>query len=501
MPQIDFSVININASFFNESGKAEKPLELALQFYNAAANTWQIISKAFTTEKGVLKQTVKLTAKSAGFAFLRKATTNLSTPPYRLVVATSLKQGMVLVVSEAPGVIVDGKAKVISLNFGKNFAQPEAIVKAYLLDEPNAATKLYGAFPAVAQTGNEEAAQLKKELAVKLKEADTLAKTNSKLENDKVKLQTALENASTKIEETTVLAETVAANAELVKKDLAAREKAIAKLQNDSVKAAAQAQKQLDTMETKLTASTQVISQLDEALLEKEAMLQAAATAAGVQATELDLLRNQLTSLDTTIKQNVETIQTLNTELKIKADALAGKDKIIEQQAMENEKLQAKLLEITRDVTEYKPVAQPVSRVYSSILDEFKKTTELTKDSNYKLANISLNIKTFMEFDGEGMRMQLVDANKLSSLPTEALSDFRVEIGESNSPVSGTVRVPDLLGLTETGARKVLSSLGLNLKPVYQQNKAVPNGQSFKQSPAAGDAQSGSDVTIVFSKF
>ncbi len=498
MPQIDFSVININASFFNESGKAEKPLKLALQFYNAAANTWEITGKVFNTEKGVIKHTLKLTAKSAGFPFLRKLSTNLTTPPFRLVMASSLKTGMALVVAEAPGVIVDGKAKVLTLNFGKNFAQPEAIIKAYLLDEPNATTRLYGAFPAVAQADTEEAAQLKKELTLKQKEADSLLKANSKLESTNVKLLTDLEKVNANMQETLTAAENAAAEAAIIKKELATREKAILKIENEKVKAEALAQKQVSEMEGKLSAS---MTQLDQALVEKAELIRAAEVTAAAQFTEVEMLQNKLKSYDVTIQQNVQTIRTLNEQLKINSLGLEAKDKIIAQQSEDFKKLEMKLIELTKPRTDYSPVAQPVSKVYSSILEEFKKTTELTKDSNYKLANISLNIKTFMELDDNGMRMQLVDANKLNDRPMEALSDFKVEIGESSSATGGTLRVPDLIGLTETGARKVLGSLGLSLKPVYQQNKTVPDGQSFKQSPATGDVQPGATITIVFSKY
>lgn len=500
MPQIEFSVININAVFFNESGKAEKPLELALQFYNAGTNTWQIFSTAFTTAKGKLDKVIKPTAKTPGFVLLKELTGTGSTPPFRLAVAASLKAGMTLVVSEAPLVQFDGKAKALTLNFGNNFAQPAAIAKAYLLDEANATTKIYAALPAGPQTGLDEIAQLKKELAAGIKIADTLTKANAKLESNNKKLQTELDKINTRLQETIALTEAAAAEAAAMKKEIANRDKAFARIENEKVKAEALAQKQVSEIEGKLAASMQAMTELDKVLDERTALIRAAEITAATQAGEIELLQNQLKSLDVTIQQNVQTIRTLNEQLKINSLEMEAKDKIIAQQTADYQKLEMKLLEMGQGAVDYKPVAQPVSRVYTSILDEFKKTTELTKDSNYRLANISLNIKTFMEFDAEGMRMQLVDANKLSGLPAEALSDFRVEIGESSSATSGTVKVPDLLGLTETGARKVLSSLGLSLKPVYQQNKAVPNGQSFKQSPAAGDVLPGSSITIVFSK-
>jgi hypothetical protein len=500
MPQIEFSVININAAFFNESGKAEKPLELALQFYNVGTNAWQVFSTAFSTEKGLLSKPVKPTAKTAGFAPLKEIASTGSTPPFRLAIAASLKTGMTLVVAEAPAVQFDSKAKALTLNFGKNFAQPEAIVKAYLLDEATATTKIYAPLPAATQTGGDETAQLKKELAASIKYADTLLKASTKLESDSKKLQAEFEKATARIQETTVLTEAAAAEATAIKKEMAVRDKAIAKMENEKVKTEALVQKRMGEMEGKLAESMQTMTQLDKVLIEKTELIRAAEVAAAAQIVEYELLQRQVLSLDVTIQQNVEAIRTLNNQLKVTSGEVEAKNKIITQQAADYQKLEMKLIQLSQEAVEYKPVAQPVSRVYSSILDEFKKTTELTKDSNYKLANISLNIKTFMEFDEGGMRMQLVDANKLSGLPAEALSDFRVEIGESSAATSGTAKVPDLLGLTETGARKVLSSLGLNLKPVYQQNKSVPDGQSFKQSPAAGNVLPGSDVTIVFSK-
>jgi PASTA domain len=500
MPQIDFSVINITASFFNESGKAEKQLDLALQFYNAASNAWQIISTAFSTEKGILSKAIKPTAKTAGFTLLKELSSMGSIPPFRLVIAPSLKTAMVLVVSEAPAVLFNDTTKTLALDFGNNFAQPETLVKTHLVNEANATTELYTALPAAAQNSGAEIIQLKRELAAGIKNADKLSKAAAKLESDNSKLQTELEKTAAKIQEAIALAEKKAAEAAALQKEMAGRDKAIAKMEANQAKAEALVQKRMSDMEGKLAASMQAMTELDKALTEKDTLILAAEVTAAGQVEEIDLLRSQISSLDTTIKENVQTIQKLNDQLKINTDTLAAKDRIIAQQAADYRILEDKLAAMTMEAVDYKPIAQPVSRVYSTILDEFKKTSELTKDSSYRLANISLNIKTFMELDGEGMRMQLVDANKLSGLPTEALSDFRVEIGQNSAATGGTVKVPDLLGLTETAARKILGSMGLTLKPVYQQSKTVPIGQSFKQSPQSGEVPPGSTITIVFSK-
>lgn len=466
MPTIELNSIQVNAAFVAQTGKAEKALALALQFFDGGGNGWTSLNTALATEKGVLNQIIKLTTKAVAVVRIKELAADGGLPPFRLVIAASLKAKPIQVVAEAPAMQYNGDTKQVQLQFGNNYALPADLSKAYLYDEVAAIIKLYVGLPAAPSAALQEKLQKENQQL-----ANNLASSNDKL-------QTALAQV-----------EAMKTDMAAIKKELTAKDKLIAKMEAEMGKA----QKQASEAERLLSLSA-------TAMAEKDQTLRAAAVDMEQQALELLQLKEQIIVLNGTIENNVTTIRQLNERVQSQNFQLESGNKIMEEQKRQITALEEKLSAMTQEAVEYKPMAQPVSKVYASILDEFKKTNELNKDGAYRLANISLNLKTFVEHDATGIRMQLVDANKLSSLPSAALSDFRVEIGEGSGSTPGSVRLPDLIGLTETAARKIINSLGLSLKPVYQAKKDVPDGQSFKQSPTTGEVNPGDTITLVFSK-
>jgi hypothetical protein len=467
MATIDYSTIHITASFIAESGKAEKAMALALQFFDAGANAWTTLHTALNTERGQLKKSIKLSARAAAVVALKGLSSGGTLPPFRLVLEASLKQPIAIVASQAPYIWYEAKTKSFTLDFGNNFAQPAELAKTYLYNEAAASSGQYAPLPSPGLMGLQQ----------------------EKLQKENQQLAAQVAAANEKL--TAVQAQLQEAGAEMagMKKELTAKDRAIGKMEAEMGKTRQLA----SSVESRLALSEQVVA-------EKEGLLQAAAADMQQQVEEVGLLQDKVNTLNETISRNVQTIQQLNDQLKINSMQRETDSRTIAEQQKEIQLLQDKITAMTQEVKEYVPVAQPVSSVYASILDEFKKTNELNRDGAYRLANISLNLKTFVEHDATGIRMQLVDANNVSNRPLAGLSDFKVEIGASTGSGTGTVRLPDLLGLTETAARKIIHSLGLTLKPVYQANLKVSDGQSFKQSPTAGQVNPGETITLVFSK-
>ena len=72
---------------------------------------------------------------------------------------------------------------------------------------------------------------------------------------------------------------------------------------------------------------------------------------------------------------------------------------------------------------------------------------------------------------------------------------------DQSTQADDVVKVPDVLGLTENAARRVIRSVGLRLAPARQTLKAGTGtpGQSISQHPVAGEmARHGSEVLVVF---
>lgn len=149
--------------------------------------------------------------------------------------------------------------------------------------------------------------------------------------------------------------------------------------------------------------------------------------------------------------------------------------------------------------TENTPI--PIQDIYTNIVSEITAATESSQSSAFKLSNISLKLKAVIHGEGESLSASLLDMENSENINGNAISELTFDITPAQNEGTTLATMPDITGLTETAVRKVLKSLDLRLNPVYQKNPDVVNGDSFKQSPAAGSSiQPNQLITVIFSK-
>lgn len=211
----------------------------------------------------------------------------------------------------------------------------------------------------------------------------------------------------------------------------------------------------------------------------------------------------QIASLKVEVESYVATISSLKKEL---SSALAKLEQCTLERTQLNtirEQLEKTVLELQQQIEELNSQVPPipVNTLYSNLVREIELSTEQNRGANFKLANISLKLKTLLTSDENGINAQLFGLNEMEKINGAAVSEIVFDIAPSTTPAPQTGTMPNLLGLTETATRKILDSLGLRLNPVFQNNKQVVNGDSFKQTPAQGATYNTNDfVTIIFSK-
>ena len=142
--------------------------------------------------------------------------------------------------------------------------------------------------------------------------------------------------------------------------------------------------------------------------------------------------------------------------------------------------------------------------LYRGFVEEMAAASAALPDSRYQISNMSLDLKVLATNDVDtGLQLQLVNDEVASSVNADALSLLRMTISprDFNAVNTATNPLPDLIGLTETEARKRLQFLGLKMKAVYQMTDQHVIGQAFKQSPASTtQIIEGSTVTVIFAK-
>ncbi|MNV15577.1 PASTA domain protein [compost metagenome] len=143
----------------------------------------------------------------------------------------------------------------------------------------------------------------------------------------------------------------------------------------------------------------------------------------------------------------------------------------------------------------------PINQLYSNIVSEIETATNASESSNFKLSNMSLKLKAMIQRDGETVSATLLDPDSSENVNGNAISELVFDITSNQTTEAAIIVMPDVRGLTETAVRRVLKSLQLRLNPVYQSKLPIMNGDSFKQSPAAGEKiQKNQLITVIFNK-
>ncbi|AUC76453.1 PASTA domain-containing protein [Olleya sp. Bg11-27] len=183
-------------------------------------------------------------------------------------------------------------------------------------------------------------------------------------------------------------------------------------------------------------------------------------------------------ALDTKYNTAVEDLSLKNTEIK---------------------QLQLKIDALSKDVAfDLRPM--PVSGVYTNIVNEIQLADSLN-NSDYKLSNIQLKIKSLVNRDQDGVNLQFLNHETAKEINGNSISEVILDIESAPREVNKSGTLPNLIGFTETAIRRILNNLGLRLNPVYQKNKNVPSGESFKQSPTLNsNIQNNQLITVIFSK-
>ncbi len=215
-------------------------------------------------------------------------------------------------------------------------------------------------------------------------------------------------------------------------------------------------------------------------------------------------LKNITSNNDDLRKKNLD----LGNRIKATEDELAGVNIKLNTVLKDNQVItidRDSLLDRIKDLEKQgsldeRPIA--LSSFSSKIIDEFEKTDIANQGRSYRLANVSLNLKTVVTKDtNDQLGIQLLPLDKLKEITRDLMSEVHFEFSPGPQKTYESLIVPDLVGLTETAARRILGHLGLQLNPVYQENKKVQGGDSFNQAPEPGSKIMPNDyVTVIFCK-
>jgi hypothetical protein len=152
-------------------------------------------------------------------------------------------------------------------------------------------------------------------------------------------------------------------------------------------------------------------------------------------------------------------------------------------------------------VPSHEPEPVPIQDLYSNLVSEIAIANDNNSSRSFKLSNISVKLKALIHEEGGSMSASLLDLENSENVNGDAISELLFDITPVQQTRPASNEMIDLTGFTESVVRRILKVGGLKLNPVYQKNLDVVNGDSFKQSPEAGQiVQPNQLVTVIFSK-
>ncbi|MEW7277907.1 PASTA domain-containing protein [Aquimarina sp. 2201CG1-2-11] len=230
---------------------------------------------------------------------------------------------------------------------------------------------------------------------------------------------------------------------------------------------------------------------------------------------EIDNLNTQIASKDIHIdnldkeildlKNEIKTLGTENNDLEQKTANLSQEKNtlIIEKGVLESE-LTIKEQEIVVLTTEKNELeleieqlnishpgeskAFKINDIYRQLVEDVNLASLELKDvGNYQLGNVTIDLKTHIQNDDKGLKVQTLDKDSAKAINEGAVSNVKINI-ESTKAIQNVekVSVPDFSGLTEKAVKKKALQFNVKITPIYQYNQTERIGSAFMQLPKPG---------------
>ena len=147
-----------------------------------------------------------------------------------------------------------------------------------------------------------------------------------------------------------------------------------------------------------------------------------------------------------------------------------------------------------------------IQDIASNIGAEIDAANRIMRDKKqpYQFGRIELDLRGTISNDGNTMSMiGISELTKLKNGVTSPSVKLELIPEYEQTETASTIKTPDVIGLTETAARRLLQAVGLQLQSISKSistDAKIPIGLSIQQAPKANTAISiGSTILVVFS--
>lgn len=496
--------IQFRAQFVDLAGTPLPPTELELQFKISQLNTWETLQVEAQYEEGAYYATYeipeRLSTSLIGLRAFREIVGAGGMPDLRLTSPAQNDEGLRYVYAKFGTSTTEGQA--LNYEFQKVQILPEEKWEGLPFTKSGQGlckeVFIFGnasgqaADDAIAQY-EEQIRQLKLSLGAQGNELEYFRKKEEEYfqtQEELAQLQEAYEKLK----------------ADQEKLNQTLNEQQQQQLNDDEIAAL---QQQIKDQEEQIIALKGQLEALKKQLQDYEELIRALKEEKESLLEEKEAMSHELTDkafMQETIQENVAEIDKLHQTIGTKDQEIASIQQNLAAATQLANDLQQQMDDTAIDQPSEGSKAVPAHQVYSNVLSEIQTAKEKSLGTGFKLANISVNLKTLVQQNESGLQFQTIDLASASNINSDMVSNIFMEVVDgdvdnTNQTTEGQEGLPSVLGLTETACRRRLQALGLKLRPVYEHAPDKTLGQAFKQSPQVGSPyQLNQEITVIFSK-
>ncbi len=487
---VNLEHIQFQGIIFDASNTLISEYPIHIQFYNVNLKSWlSLTEKSIVLKKSKflyeLEIPDRISTSNQTMRIVREVLKSGGIPSFRIVKES--KEDIIEVIARSYTTTIQQEKEIVNINFGEHWILNK---EAFIQKDDHVI--IASSFPVFEMSSTLE----------------SLKEEREKFNQDKAKLSEEIEGLNTTI--TTLSKEKEEIENSVITKDTAINElnKSIALLQtklNEEISAKEELTTATISLRAQINEQQKIIADYEKEASEnyKERFFALEKQVIKIEKEKNDLVKEKQAFLESVKKLQLDT-EKYKDIIKEKDAELSINQVLVTSLEQKTEKLREELEEArSYNQTEH-PNKLAASKVYGSIVNDVIKADEELANSRFKLANVSLNLKTTVEKGPEGTLLGLLDFESAKGINGAAVSDISIDIVPNNAAVvSNGLKMPNILGLTETAVRKVLLDYGLKLDAVYHatDNQNLVEGQSFKQSPAPeATIEEGQEVIVIFAK-
>ena len=434
--------IQFDFFLYNQESVAFKSLPVSIQYFDVVLNKWLVVYNNTITDGRLFIEEKASSRSKAVLPFIEKLKLNII-PDVRIVAQkTMYNLSKQEVLSKTYGVSFNKKTLSLVFDFGTAFLLPAELLKTL---------KGYNDFVVVSSFLPYSKPIITQSQLTDLK--STISKT---------------QDVSTKLE-----------------KDLyvAYQEVEVAKEQNQSIQETLKNQiLENESLKVSIASKDNLIKEATE-MLSKQIQVNESYQLELAKLTEINtsfeekinVLASENTQLNSNLTTNKITVSTLEKENKLYGETLQAKDdkiSVLEKEILTNKEteraltsrntmLEDKITELSKDIS-FDTRPMPLQSVYSNIVQEID-IADVSNSSNFKLANLSVKLKTMVNRDDKGMNLQFFNLDNVDKVNGNTISEVVFDIAPTRTVQTQAGKMPSLLGYTETAVRRILQNLGFRV--------------------------------------